>query len=148
MKSSIGTIITLFISKEGMLSRKETKILTLDEKGIIEDKYYNKSIQRSVLITSRESYILAKKTNIDMSYGSLGENLLIDYNPYHLSMGQKLQVGNVILEISQNCTLCDHLSNIDKKLPTLLKNDRGIFAKVLQGGIIKEGDKIYLKNPL
>ena len=146
MESSIGTIITLFISKQGMLSRKETKMLTLDEKGIIEDKYYNKSIQRSVLITSRESYILAKKTNIDMSYGSLGENLLIDYNPYHLSMGQKLQVGNVILEISQNCTLCDHLSKIDKQLPTLLKNDRGIFAKVLQGGNIKEGDKIFLKN--
>ena len=146
MKSSIGTIITLFISKQGMPSRKETNMLTLDEKGIIEDKYYNKSIQRSVLITSRESYILAKKTNIDMSYGSLGENLLIDYNPYHLSMGQKLQVGTVILEISQNCTLCDHLSKINNQLPTLLKNDRGIFARVLQGGNIKEGDKIYLKN--
>lgn len=146
MTSSIGKIITLFTSAQDTGIRIEKKKLTLDEKGIIDDKYYNKSIQRSILITSNASYTLAKKYNINMPYGALGENLLISYNPYHLPMGQKILIGNVILEISQNCTICDHLSQINKLLPTLLKKDRGIFAKVLQGGIIHEGDEIYLYN--
>lgn len=146
MTSSIGKIITLFTSAQDTGMRIEKKKLTLDEKGIIDDKYYNKSIQRSILITSNESYTLAKKYNINMPHGALGENLLISYNPYHLPMGQKILIGNVILEISQNCTICDHLSQINKLLPTLLKKDRGIFAKVLQGGIIHEGDEIYLYN--
>lgn len=146
MTSSIGKIITLFTSAQDTGMRIEKKKLTLDEKGIIDDKYYNKSIQRSILITSNASYTLAKKYNINMPYGALGENLLISYNPYHLPMGQKILIGNVMLEISQNCTICDHLSQINKLLPTLLKKDRGIFAKVLQGGIIHEGDEIYLYN--
>lgn len=146
MKSSIGKILILFTSTQDTEKRISKKKLALDEKGIMQDKYYNKSIQRSILITSKESYTLAKDHNIDIPYGSLGENILINYNPYKLPIGQKLQIGNVILEITQNCTLCDHLSQIDKQLPTLLKNDRGIFAKVLQGGIIKKSDEIYVYN--
>ncbi len=69
-----------------------------------------------------------------MPFGSLGENILIDYNPYHLNAGDQLRMGEVVLQISQNCTICDHLSKIDETLPTLLKDDRGIFAKVIKGG--------------
>jgi MOSC domain-containing protein YiiM len=118
--------------------------ISLDEKGILEDKYYNKNIHRSVLITSQESYLLANDHDILLPIGALGENILTDYNPYHLNAGDRLHVGNVILEISQNCTMCDHLSNIDTRLPELLKDDRGIFAKVIKKGVIKNGDEIHL----
>ena len=116
----------------------------MDPKGIIEDKYYDTNINRSVLLTSEASYALASKHNITFPFGSLGENILMDYNPYHLIPGDQLRIGEVILEISQNCTMCDHLSKIDENLPTLLKNDRGIFAKVIEGGMIKKGNEITL----
>ncbi len=74
----------------------------------------------------------------------MGENLLIDYNPYHLQAGARLKIANVTLEISQHCTLCKSFTKIDAKLPKLLKDDRGIFAKVIKSGSIKEGDDIYL----
>jgi MOSC domain-containing protein YiiM len=140
----IGQIIQLFISETTSKTRVEKEEISLDGKGIQEDKYYNKNIERSILITSLESYTLAEKHNITMPYASLGENLLIDYNPYHLNAGTKLHIGSVELEISQNCTLCDHLSSIDKQLPSLLKHDRGIFAKVNKEGHIKKGDDIYI----
>ena len=142
----IGTVTNLFVSREGSSTRLEMPSLTLDEKGILEDKYYNKNIHRSVLITSQESYLLANNHDILLPVGALGENILIDYNPYHLNAGDQLQLGNVILEISQNCTMCDHLSNIDTRLPELLKDDRGIFAKVIKKGEIKKGDEIHLLN--
>ena len=146
MTKNVGTIITLFISKEGIKGKVEKATLRLDKKGITCDKYYNKDIQRSILITSIQSYTLAEAHHIQMPYGSLGENLLIDYNPYHLTPGTKLQIGDVLLEISQYCTMCDHLSNIDKQLPTLLKDDRGIFAKVLIGGTISKDDTLLLEE--
>ena len=68
----------------------------------------------------------------------------MDYNPHNLSMGSKIKIGSVILEITQDCTICEHLSVIDIKLPRLLKNDRGVFAKVLKAGIIESNDSIYL----
>jgi len=140
----LGKIMELFISVKGLSQRVDKSMLSLDTLGIQEDKYHNTNIQRSVLITSLSSYDLAKSKNISMPFGSLGENLLIDYNPYHLKAGTKLQIGTAILEISQTCTMCDHLSNIDAQLPTLLKEDRGIFAKVIQEGKIKKEDEIYL----
>jgi len=140
----VGHIISLFISNKENKQRVEKNLITLDTKGITEDKFYNKDIQRSVLITSIQSYNLVKEYHISMPYSSLGENLLIDYNPYHLLPGSRLHIGSCILEISQYCTICDHLSIIDKRVPNLLKNDRGIFAKVIKSGEIKKKDTIFL----
>ena len=145
-QTSIGTISAIFISKKDSSRRKRQSSIRLDLKGIYGDKFYNKDTRRSVLITSKESYLLAQKHNIEIPYGSLGENILIDYNPYHLPGGTQLSIGTCILEISQNCTLCDHLSKIDKQLPTLLKHDRGIFAKIIQKGIIKDNDEIFINK--
>jgi len=141
---NVGKVMSLFVSVQGSSNRVEKELFHLDTKGIIEDKYYDTNINRSVLITSKASYDLANRNNIQMPFGSLGENILIDYNPYHLIAGDQLRIGEVLLEISQNCTMCDHLSKIDENLPTLLKDDRGIFTKVIKGGVIQPGDKIYL----
>ena len=141
---SIGEVLALFISKEGDSKRISKTVVELDKKGVIDDKFYARDNERSVLFTSLESYGLAVQHNIHMPYGSLGENILIDYNPYDLAIGTQLQIGEVVLEITQNCTICNHLSLIDKKLPKLLCNDRGIFLKVIEIGFIEKGDKIYL----
>lgn len=144
VQKTVGNILSLFISKAGDKQRYRQHTLQLDPKGIIQDKYYNKNIERSILITSIESYRLVEQYHIQMSYGTLGENLLIDYNPYQLVPGQQLQIGTTILQISQNCTICEHLSTVDPQLPKLLEKDRGIFAKVVQSGVIQEGDTIQL----
>ena len=143
---NVGKVINLFVSVQGSSTRVEKESVNLDPKGIIEDKYYDTNISRSVLITSKASYTLANDHNIQLPFGSLGENILINYNPYHLTAGDQLRMGDVILEISQNCTMCDHLSKIDEDLPELLKDDRGIFARVIKGGVIKKEDEIYLLN--
>ena len=143
---AVGKITSLFISKEGSKQRVSQDKIVLDLLGIREDKYYNTNMERSILITSLTSYILAQSKQIQMPHGSLGENLLVDYNPYALPTRSQLQIGTSVLEISQNCTMCNHLSNIDEHLPELLKQDRGIFAKVIQKGEIKIGDTIYLVN--
>ena len=141
---SIGKVLELFVSVKGDSKRIAKTVIELDENGIVGDKFYAKDKERSVLLTTIESYGMAVANNIHMPYGSLGENILIDYNPYALPLGTKIQMGEVILEIVQNCTICNHLSSIDKSLPKLLKDDRGIFVKVVEAGFIEKGDKLYL----
>ena len=138
----VGKIIELFYSTSD--GRINPINLSLDEKGVKEDKFYNKNIQRSVLIASLESYKIANEHGIDAPYSSLGENILIDYNLYHLKPGAKISIGDLILEISQNCTICNSLAKVDPALPNILKDDRGIFAKVISSGSIKKGDKVFL----
>ena len=142
----VGKILELFISIKGDLNRSNKNDIDLDENGVKNDKFYGKNIQRSVLITSMASYDLSTQNDIDMNYGQLGENILIDYNPYHLTEGSRLIIGDVILEISQQCTLCKSLAKVDENLPELLKEHRGVFAKVISSGIIHKDDIIYLQD--
>ena len=141
-----GSVLELFISIKGEPNRFAKDKLIVDKQGVQEDKFYAKSNNRAILITSTESYGLAKKNGIDTPYSSLGENILLDVSPYHLSPGDRVEVGETLLEITQNCTICNSLSKIDVALPKLLENDRGIFAKVIKSGVIKKGDIVnFLK---
>ncbi|HIO91072.1 MAG TPA: MOSC domain-containing protein [Campylobacterales bacterium] len=138
IKKQVGHVIKLFISKE------EKSKISLDKYGVIKDKFYAKNQNRSVLIASQDSYNLALNSNIIIDSGSLGENILLNYNPYSLSIGSKLYIGEVILEITQHCTICNSLAKLNKDLPILLKNDRGIFSKIIQSGYIKVDDKVWI----
>lgn len=144
MTQKVGNVIALFISEQGKSERTSKHELILDTNGIIEDKFYAKDINRSVLLTTQESYELASSKGIEMLHGSLGENILIDYNPYALAIGSQLKIGEILVEVTQNCTICNHLSKIDKSLPKLLEHDRGIFVKVIKSGTIRSGDDISL----
>jgi MOSC domain-containing protein YiiM len=142
----IGKVVQLFITlNDENKTRLSPESITLDNDGIYEDKFYGKDLLRSILITSLDSYKLANNEGIDIEYGSLGENILVDINPYSLVPGEKLQIGETLFEITQNCTLCKGLSSVNSKLPKVLKNDRGIFAKVLSGeSEIKIGNVIKI----
>jgi MOSC domain-containing protein YiiM len=140
-KINLGSVKNLFFSLKGMPRVNPDKIF-LDKQGVVKDKFYARELNRSVLIASQESYTLAKSNGIDMQNGALGENILIDINPYFLTIGSKIEIGEVILEITQNCTICNSLAKIDKDLPNILKSDRGIFAKTLKGGNIRKGDAV------
>jgi MOSC domain-containing protein YiiM len=141
-----GKVLELFITKDDANKTRVSKqTVTVDNNGIQEDKFYAKNEERAILITSEQSYKMALDNDIIIDTGLLGENILIDINPYHLLGGQRLKIGDSILEITQNCTLCKGLTNVNSKLPKLLKNDRGIFAKVISGeGKISVGDPVEI----
>ena len=143
MSHTIARILSLFITNHNSDTLSKSS-LKMDEKGILEDKHYDKERDRSVLITSTKAYTMAKKEDISMEYGSLGENIVIDYNLHLLNPGDRLEIGEIILEIVQNCTLCNHLSAIDKRVPKLLREDRGVFAKVVKGGRLHLNDEVCL----
>ena len=145
-KELLGSVQHLFISQKDVSNIKEQLVLDVDTKGIIGDKFYDKNSSRSILITSASAYEILSKENITTSFGSLGENLLVSFNPYHLKQGTKISIGTSILMITNPCTICNHLSKVDTKLPALLKNNRGIFAKVIQAGRINKNDSVKLIN--
>jgi len=143
-----GQVLTLYITQnDEAKTRTSVERVEVDSDGILNDKFYAKNLQRSILITSIDSYTLAERNSIDIDQGILGENILIDINPYSLLAGDRIKIGDVLLEITQNCTLCKGLSSVNSKLPKLLKNDRGIFTKVInQPGKIMVGDKVTILN--
>jgi len=138
-ENNTGTVIDLFISNKD-IGRENKDEIELTTQGIYGDKFFDKEVDRSILITSNDSYLMAKENGIDAPLGSLGENILVSINPYGLNSGDRLSIGDTILEITQNCTICNSLAKVDKNLPKVLKSDRGIFAKTIKSGKIRKGD--------
>lgn len=143
-KIELGKVLNLFISKNDELKTREEKHeLILEYDGVCGDRFKGKDLKRSVFLVSTKSYEMAKEKNIDVPLGELGENILIDFDPYSFKDGTRLQIGDVVFEISQKSTLCNTLTKINNKLPKLLKNNRGIFAKVINEGKIIKNDKVF-----
>ena len=138
-----GKVLKLYISTGNPAHpRQETEILHVDPKGIEGDKFYAKDANRAILLSSTKSYTMAHESGIALPEGKLGENIYIDIDPYTLKPGDRLTIGNVEFEVTQNCTLCKGLSQIDSKLPKLLKDDRGIFIQALSSGSISLNDPV------
>lgn len=145
MKKTEGKVLALFLAVKGLEGRQECESIEIDEQGILGDKYYGKNLNRTILITSEKaSYAMASAQGISIPYGSLGENIVIDINPYQLKAGQQIRIGGSTVAVTQNCTLCSSLGKVDDRLPELLKDDRGIFVRTIQPGKIKKGDIVTI----
>jgi MOSC domain-containing protein YiiM len=145
LRNNFGTVLELFISIKSLGKENKNEII-LESDGVYGDKFFAKNINRSVLLASLDSYSLAKENGVNIKYGSLGENILMDINPYSLKIGDQISIGETTLEITQHCTICNSLAKVDAKLPKILKSDRGIFAKTLKSGKIKKGDRVTITN--
>lgn len=145
LQNDTGKVLRLYISTGIAESpRKEVATLQIDTNGVVGDKFYGKDPNRAILISSKQSYLLAEHNGIDIEEGVLGENIYIDIDPYSLLPGDIIEIGECRFEVTQNCTLCKGLSQIDSKLPKLLKDDRGIFVRALHKGVVRNGDIVKL----
>ncbi len=110
--------------------------------GIENDKFGGKDLLKSVMVIGTNSYKIAKSNNIELPDGALGENILVDFDPHTLKIGDKIVIGEAILEVTANCPVCNHLKEFDSALIKILQNKRGIYCKIIKGGIVKKGNKI------
>ncbi len=146
MQTETADIIALFITNKDSETIAKTA-LSLDTEGVVGDKHYAKGAIRSILVASTESYrMVQERIGVEMPHGYLGENILLDGSIRDLVPGDRLHIGDVVLEITQNCSLCSHLGALDKRIPALLKEDRGIFAKTVRGGRISLDDHVKIEK--
>ena len=115
-----------------------SKLNLIVDYGIENDKFAGKKLDQTVMIVGLKSYEIAKQNNIDLEIGCLCENILLDFDPHDFEVGKQLFIEETILEITQICTVCSHLSLFDNNLPTLLKGHRGLYCRIIKSGIIKE----------
>jgi len=144
-----GKVLNTFSAPEGQsgLPRPQASQLELKEgHGIIGDKFAGKDLDQTVMIVGRRAYALAKEAGIKLKPGSLGENLLLELDPHQLSVGTQLRIGTAVIELTEACTLCNHLSVFDRKLPKLVRHDRGVYCRIVSSGVVSPGDSIAVST--
>lgn len=80
---------------------------------------------------------------MELAPGITRENITtegLDVNALHV--GQRLNAGEVELQVSAVCEPCELMEEIRAGLMQELKGRRGMLCRVLRGGTLKQGDAI------
>lgn len=144
---NIGKVIDTFSAKKGQSGLPRPKVENLNlilNYGIENDKFAGDDQSKAIMIVGSYAYDLAKSNEIGLSFGSLGENVLFDFNPHDYDIGTVFKVGETLIQITQNCTVCNHLSVFDDDLPILVQECRGMYCRILKGGDISKGMPVKL----
>jgi TatD DNase family protein len=84
-----------------------------------------------------------KKKGVLVEDGAFGENLIVEgIDLKELPVGTKLMVNDVKLEVTQIGKECHSHCRIYETVGDCIMPREGIFARVLKGGMIKNGDEM------
>lgn len=98
---------------------------------------------RQISLLSLERIEAFRAKGIEIAYGAFGENLVVQGIDFaRLPVGTKLQCGDVLLELTQIGKECHNECEIFRKVGDCIMPREGVFARVLDGGVIKVGDEL------
>lgn len=128
--------------KKGTVKTPVPEILLKESHGIVGDAHAG-SWHRQVSLLGVDSVNKMKALLPDLPPGAFAENLLVEgLTLYDLPVGTKLQAGEALLEITQIGKECHASCAIRKQTGDCVMPREGIFAIVLEGGMIRPGDPV------
>ena len=143
----MGTIRSICISeKKGTQKHEIPEAVVKTDWGIEGDAHAGKW-HRQVSLLGLQQIEDFRARGADVAFGAFGENLVVEgFRFRDLPIGTVFQIGDVLLELTQIGKECHSHCEIYKKMGDCIMPREGAFAKVLNGGTIKIGDKIDLWN--
>lgn len=144
----------IFIGAEmGKPLQAVTEVIALEGRGIEGDRYaakegtFNKApddeATQVTLIEAEAIEAALADFGEDFREGRSRRNLVTRGIALNDLVGQRFQVGEVILEGAQLCHPCGHLSKLTATdARKSLKNRGGLRTIVVKGGVIRAGDRI------
>lgn len=98
---------------------------------------------RQVSLLSYEKIEDFKRRGGDLIDGSFGENIIVsEIDLRTLPVGTIIKINEVVLKVTQIGKECHSHCEIFHRVGECIMPKEGIFAEVVHGGIIKEGDSV------
>ena len=102
---------------------------------------------RQISLLSKDKVEEFKARGGDVADGAFGENLLVSGIDFaKLPVGTHLRCGDILLEVTQIGKECHAHCAIYHQVGECIMPREGIFARVLHGGEVSEGDVLYVED--
>lgn len=141
----MGKVKAVCISeKKGTQKKNVHSAEFITEFGIKDDAHAGKW-HRQVSLLSYDKIEAFKRLGAEIVEGAFGENLIVEGIDFKsLPIGTRFQCSDVVLELTQIGKECHTGCEIYKKMGDCIMPREGVFARVLSGGIIHEGDEMIV----
>lgn len=139
----MGKVMAICISeKKGTQKRNVHEALFIEDFGLENDAHAGKW-HRQVSLLSYEKIQDFKKKGAPVEDGAFGENLIVSGIDFkNLPVGTRFQSGDVVMEMTQIGKECHSGCEIYKIMGDCIMPREGVFARVIRGGRIREGDEL------
>ncbi len=140
----MATVVGLFVSPGRGTGRSEgrERVLAIESQGLEGCAHANPP-RREVLLASKEHL-----DAVGVEPGAIRENVTVEGADVHSwPVGQRVKVGDAILEITMVCDPCHRMDELRAGLRAEIDGKRGMLAHVVEGGEITLGDEIALLEP-
>lgn len=142
----MGNVAAICMSKKkGTAKKRVPSALLLENHGLEHDAHAG-SWHRQVSLLSLQKIEAFRARGAIAPYGCFGENLVVDgIDLALLPVGTRLSCGGgALLEISQIGKECHDKCQIYHSMGECIMPTQGVFAVVLRGGPIREGDSVHI----
>lgn len=142
-KDSQGRIVAVCTAPEkGMIKHDVGEGLLVEELGLEGDAHAG-FMHRQVSMIALEDIKTMMEKLPELEPGSFAENLTTEgFDLSELKIGDRLAVGEALLEVTQIGKECHSLCEVFKKIGDCIMPRKGIFTRVIKGGKVKTGDII------
>lgn len=143
--TDIARVVSINISKvKGVRKESREEGLFLKNFGLKNDAHAGKW-RRQVSLLAVESIRKMEKNEAKFNFGDFAENITTEGIVLHeLEIGTKIKIGECIFEVSQIGKKCHKGCAIKQSVGNCIMPYEGIFARVLNDGIVRVGDKIIV----
>ena len=144
-----GKIVSINISdRKGVRKKPVDRVIIKENFGITGDAHASSSWHRQISLLALESIRKMQGMGLDVGPGDFAENITTEgIDLLKLPVGTRLLIGEKVeVEVSQIGKRCHSRCAIYQQAGDCVMPKEGIFVKVLQGGEIKTGDPIEIKN--
>jgi MOSC domain-containing protein YiiM len=136
-------ILNVCISETKGVQKTPVDEVTVKVEHGIEGDAHAGDWHRQVSLLANESAEKMRDKGLPIGPGDFGENLLTEGIVLTaLPVGSVVKVGETVLEVTQIGKECHDRCQIYFKAGDCVMPREGIFAKVIEGGVIKPGDPI------
>jgi molybdenum cofactor synthesis domain-containing protein len=145
MAEKYGKIIAVCISEKKGTQKKEVPSIKLLPEWGIENDAHAGSWHRQVSFLSLEKIEAFRERGAKVEYGAFGENIIAEGFDFRaLPVGTRFRIGDALLELTQIGKECHTHCAIYHQTGDCIMPREGVFAVVLEGGVVKAGDTIEL----
>jgi MOSC domain-containing protein YiiM len=140
----VGKILSICISgKKGCAKKEIPKALLKEDWGLEGDAHAGPG-KRQVSLLAGASVDKMREKGLTLEHGAFGENIVTEeIDLLSLKIGDRLKINkNIILEITQIGKECHDRCAIFYSVGDCIMPREGLFAKVIKGGEIKQGNQI------
>ena len=141
----MGKVMAVCISEvKGVQKRNVHQANLIEDWGLENDAHAGKW-HRQVSLLSYDKIEECKARGAQVKDGDFGENLVVEgFDFKNLPVGTRFRCNDVILEMTQIGKECHKGCQIYQVMGDCIMPREGVFAKVIKGGVIREGDELEI----